>query len=67
MIKRLIAVLLLAGLGAVFWQLMQGYAPDAALNRTAAYYAEHTVPLPKMFSKNVCCYCVKMRLHVGKG
>ena len=43
MIKRLIAVLLLAGLGAVFWGLMQGYVPDTALNRTAAYYADHTV------------------------
>ncbi|GAB6053957.1 Na(+)/H(+) antiporter subunit B [Magnetospira thiophila] len=43
MIKSLIAVMLLIGLGAVFATLMMGYTPDVALNLTARYYAENTV------------------------
>lgn len=42
MIKRLFALLLLAGVGAVFAALVFGYTPDAELNRTASYYAERT-------------------------
>jgi multicomponent Na+:H+ antiporter subunit B len=43
MIRRLIAIALLVGLGFVFLDLLQGYTPDPVLNRTAAYYAENTV------------------------
>ena len=43
MIRRLIALALLVGLGFVFLDLLQGYTPDPVLNRTAAYYAENTV------------------------
>jgi multicomponent Na+:H+ antiporter subunit B len=42
MIKRLMALLLLGGVGAIFWQLLCTYQPDALLNLTALYYAEHT-------------------------
>lgn len=42
MIKRLIALLLLAAVGVVFAALLFGYTPDAGLNRTASYYAERT-------------------------
>jgi len=44
MIKRLAALLLLAGLGALFASLLVGYTPDPALNSTALYYAERTAP-----------------------
>ncbi|PLX40567.1 MAG: sodium:proton antiporter [Hyphomicrobiales bacterium] len=42
MIKHVIALLLLIGLGAVFAGLMVGYTPDTVLNYTANYYAEQT-------------------------
>lgn len=42
MIKHFFALLLLAGLGAVFASLMLGYSPDTVLNLTASYYAEQT-------------------------
>lgn len=42
MIKRFFALLLLAGIGAVFAGLFLGYSPDQALNFTARYYAEQT-------------------------
>jgi multicomponent Na+:H+ antiporter subunit B len=42
MIKRSILILLLAGIGAIFVQLMLDYTPDETLNRTASYYAENT-------------------------
>lgn len=42
MIKRVIALALLAGLGAIFMALLVTYEPDAALNLTALYYAENT-------------------------
>ena len=43
MIKRALALLLLAGLGAVFTGLVFSYSPDTALNFTARYYADNTV------------------------
>ncbi len=42
MIRRLLVLLLLAGLGIIFGSLLDGYAPDGELNLTAAYYAVHT-------------------------
>ena len=42
MVKRAIALLLLAAVGALFASLLLGYAPDAELNLTARYYAERT-------------------------
>lgn len=42
MIRRVVAVLLLAGLGMVFAGLFLGYSPDAALNLSADYYARNT-------------------------
>ncbi|MCP3669230.1 MAG: sodium:proton antiporter [Gammaproteobacteria bacterium] len=42
MIKRLVVLLLLAGIGAIFMSLLLGYTPDNELNLTARYYAEHT-------------------------
>ncbi len=42
MVRRLTALLLLAGLALMFATLTLGYQPDAVLNRTALYYAEHT-------------------------
>ncbi|MGD8914049.1 MAG: Na(+)/H(+) antiporter subunit B [Candidatus Thiodiazotropha sp.] len=42
MIKRLIALLLMLVLGAVFWQLLSTYQPDTELNLTGRYYADHT-------------------------
>jgi multicomponent Na+:H+ antiporter subunit B len=42
MIKRLTLLLLLAGIGVIFAGLVYNYIPDAELNRTATYYAEHT-------------------------
>ncbi|MCP4125805.1 MAG: sodium:proton antiporter [Gammaproteobacteria bacterium] len=42
MIKRLVVLLLLAGIGAIFTSLLLGYTPDSELNLTARYYAEHT-------------------------
>ncbi len=42
MIKRAIALALLAGLGAIFMALLVTYEPDTALNLTALYYAENT-------------------------
>ncbi len=43
MMKRLVAVLLLAAIGSVFATLWLGYTPDSELNQTARYYAERTV------------------------
>jgi multicomponent Na+:H+ antiporter subunit B len=42
MMKRLVAVLLLAAIGSVFATLWLGYTPDSELNQTARYYAERT-------------------------
>ena len=42
MIRRFLALLLVLALGAVFWQLLCNYQPDAELNLTARYYAERT-------------------------
>lgn len=42
MVKRLIALALLAVFGLVFATLLTGYTPDAELNQTARYYAERT-------------------------
>jgi multicomponent Na+:H+ antiporter subunit B len=42
LIKRLIALLLMLVLGAIFWQLLSTYLPDTELNLTGRYYAEHT-------------------------
>ncbi len=42
MIKRFIALALLVGVGLIFTTLMVTYEPDANLNLTARYYAEHT-------------------------
>jgi multicomponent Na+:H+ antiporter subunit B len=42
MIKRFALILLLAGIAAIFADLMLNYLPDDELNRTAGYYAEHT-------------------------
>jgi multicomponent Na+:H+ antiporter subunit B len=42
MIKRFVALLLLAAIGSLFATLLLGYTPDSALNLTARYYAEHT-------------------------
>lgn len=41
MVKRFIALLLMAAIGAVFATLVAGYVPDEALNLTANYYAAH--------------------------
>lgn len=41
MIKRLVALLLLAVLGSLFLSLLTTYEPDTALNHTARYYADH--------------------------
>jgi len=41
-IKRVLVLLFLLGLGILFISLMQGYIPDTELNLTARYYAEHT-------------------------
>jgi multicomponent Na+:H+ antiporter subunit B len=41
LIKRLIALVLMLVLGAIFWQLLSTYQPDTELNRTGHYYAEH--------------------------
>ncbi|OSM04070.1 putative monovalent cation/H+ antiporter subunit B [Magnetofaba australis IT-1] len=35
-------IVLLLGLGGVFANLLMGYVPDADLNRSGAYYAQHT-------------------------
>ncbi len=40
--RSVVALILLGLLGVAFWTLAAGYEPDAALNRTAAYYAQHT-------------------------
>ena len=42
MIKRFAVLLLLAFVGAIFAALLVSYEPDALLNLTALYYAEHT-------------------------
>jgi len=42
MIRRLLVLILLVGLGAVFGGLLEGYVADGSLNLTASYYAEHT-------------------------
>jgi multicomponent Na+:H+ antiporter subunit B len=41
MIKRIIALLLLLGVGALFTSLLLAYIPDTDLNFTARYYAQH--------------------------
>ena len=42
MIRRFTVLLLLAGLGVVFFSLWSGYTPDSELNYTASYYANQT-------------------------
>ncbi len=42
MIKRAIALLLLAAVGTLFASLLVGYSPDEQLNLTGRYYAERT-------------------------
>lgn len=42
MIKRVIAMALLAGIGIIFLVLLLGYQPDTELNQTALYYAQNT-------------------------
>ena len=42
MIRRLLVLLVLVGLAAIFGGLLGGYTPDDTLNLTARYYAEHT-------------------------
>jgi len=42
MIKRVVALALLACGGALFAMLLLGYTPDGELNQTARYYAERT-------------------------
>ena len=42
MVKRVIALLLVLAVGGMFALLLAGYSPDAELNQTARYYAEHT-------------------------
>lgn len=42
MIRRLVVLLLLAGLGVIFGGLLNGYVQNEELNLTAAYYAQHT-------------------------
>jgi multicomponent Na+:H+ antiporter subunit B len=41
-IRTFVPLVLLLLLGIAFWTLLAGYTPDAALNRSAAYYAENT-------------------------
>lgn len=43
MIKKFVALVLLAGLGSIFVGLLLGFTPDMALNLTARYYADNTV------------------------
>lgn len=42
MVKQFVALLLVLGIGGLFATLLTGYVPDAELNQTARYYAEHT-------------------------
>jgi len=42
MIRRFTVLVLLAGLGVVFFSLWNGYTPDSELNYTASYYANQT-------------------------
>jgi multicomponent Na+:H+ antiporter subunit B len=42
MVKRFVALLLLVAIGGIFATLLAGYTPDAELNLTARYYADHT-------------------------
>lgn len=42
MVKKLVALALLACFAAAFLTLLLGYVPDAELNQTARYYAERT-------------------------
>ena len=42
MMKRLLVLLFLFGLGSLFAALLLGYTPDSELNLTGRYYAEHT-------------------------
>ena len=42
MIKRAVAIALLAAVAAIFLTLLVGYSPDTALNLTALYYADNT-------------------------
>ena len=42
MIRRFTVLVLLAGLGMVFFGLLNGYTPDSELNYTASYYANRT-------------------------
>jgi multicomponent Na+:H+ antiporter subunit B len=41
MIKRFVALLLLGAIGVLFATLLAGFEPDAVLNLTARYYADH--------------------------
>jgi multicomponent Na+:H+ antiporter subunit B len=43
MIKKFMALVVLAGVGVMFAALALGYTPDQALNLSALYYAEHSV------------------------
>lgn len=42
MTRQLVALILVAVLGALFAPLLLGFTPNTVLNQTAAYYAEHT-------------------------
>jgi len=42
MVKRIVALVLLLGIGGLFASLLVGYTPDTELNQTARYYAERT-------------------------
>jgi multicomponent Na+:H+ antiporter subunit B len=42
MAKRFVALMLLLAIGGLFASLLAGYTPDAELNLTARYYADHT-------------------------
>jgi multicomponent Na+:H+ antiporter subunit B len=43
MVRKFFSFVMVAILGLAFWGLAKDYAPDAALNRTADYYAQQTV------------------------
>lgn len=44
MIRRAFALLLVLGLGGIFFGLLTDFVPDPELNATARYYAERTAP-----------------------
>jgi hypothetical protein len=59
-IKKLIALALLAVFGVAFMTLLLGYTPDAELNQTARYYAERTAAdlgaANIVTAKSPCCF-----------